>query len=261
MRIVLCPTLHEHDREVSLLERLVHGTTDGGLLDPAGGVQRRAADADGARLPLRRRRPAQAASTAPCRPSRPRTPPEPTRRCDTCIELGHRRIAAITGPRGWLATEERTARLPARRSPPRAIAPDDELVIESNFDVDGGRAAAAVAARLARATDRDLRLQRPAGDRRDADRVRAQPTRPGRPLDRRIRRHRRGGARHARAHDRPPAARRDGPHGASACSTRLLDNRQLEALHVELATQLIIRGSTASPRPSHAPGARRSISV
>src|SRR6202012_191785 len=32
MRIVLCPTLHEHDREVSLLKRLGHGTTDGGLL-------------------------------------------------------------------------------------------------------------------------------------------------------------------------------------------------------------------------------------
>src|SRR5471032_3240970 len=32
MRIVLCPTLHEHDREVSLLERLVHGTVDGGVL-------------------------------------------------------------------------------------------------------------------------------------------------------------------------------------------------------------------------------------
>ena len=29
--------------------------------------------------------------------------------------------------------------------------------------------------------------------------------------------------------------------------SRLLDNRQLEALHVELATQLIIRGSTAPP--------------
>ena len=32
MRIVLCPTLHQHDREVSLLERLMHGTTDGALL-------------------------------------------------------------------------------------------------------------------------------------------------------------------------------------------------------------------------------------
>ena len=32
MRIVLAPTLHEHDREVSLLERLMRGTTDGAIL-------------------------------------------------------------------------------------------------------------------------------------------------------------------------------------------------------------------------------------
>src|SRR6202044_1116748 len=32
MRMVLCPTHHEHDREVSLLERLMQGTTDGAIL-------------------------------------------------------------------------------------------------------------------------------------------------------------------------------------------------------------------------------------
>src|SRR5713101_3206876 len=32
MRAVLCPTQHEHEREVTLLDRLMHGTTDGGLL-------------------------------------------------------------------------------------------------------------------------------------------------------------------------------------------------------------------------------------
>ena len=32
MRLVLCPTMHEHDREVSLLDRLMHGTTDGALI-------------------------------------------------------------------------------------------------------------------------------------------------------------------------------------------------------------------------------------
>jgi Transcriptional regulators len=32
MRILLAPTLHEHDREVSLMERLVRGTTDGAIL-------------------------------------------------------------------------------------------------------------------------------------------------------------------------------------------------------------------------------------
>jgi LacI family transcriptional regulator len=37
--------------------------------------------------------------------------------------------------------------------------------------------------------------------------------------------------------------------------TRLLENRRLEALHVELATQLIIRESTAPPR-AESPGIR-----
>src|SRR5205807_61675 len=32
MRMVLCPTHHEHDREVTLLDRLMQGTTDGALL-------------------------------------------------------------------------------------------------------------------------------------------------------------------------------------------------------------------------------------
>src|SRR5215216_6070137 len=32
MRVVLCPTLHQYEREVNLLERLMHGTTDAGIL-------------------------------------------------------------------------------------------------------------------------------------------------------------------------------------------------------------------------------------
>src|SRR5437764_10144037 len=32
LRLVLSPTQHEHDREVSLLERLIHGMTDGALI-------------------------------------------------------------------------------------------------------------------------------------------------------------------------------------------------------------------------------------
>ena len=32
MRMVLCPTLHQHEREVTLLDRLMHGTTDGAVL-------------------------------------------------------------------------------------------------------------------------------------------------------------------------------------------------------------------------------------
>ena len=30
--MVLCPTLHHHEREVTLLDRLMHGTTDGAVL-------------------------------------------------------------------------------------------------------------------------------------------------------------------------------------------------------------------------------------
>jgi DNA-binding LacI/PurR family transcriptional regulator len=32
MRMVMCPTLHHHEREVTLLDRLMHGTTDGAVL-------------------------------------------------------------------------------------------------------------------------------------------------------------------------------------------------------------------------------------
>src|SRR4051794_10541146 len=32
LRAVLCPTQHEHDREVTLLDRLMHGSTDGALV-------------------------------------------------------------------------------------------------------------------------------------------------------------------------------------------------------------------------------------
>ena len=57
------------------------------------------------------------------------------------LQLGHRRIAVITGPAGWCATEERL--LGYRGALARAgIPPDEALEVESNFEMDGGRAAA-----------------------------------------------------------------------------------------------------------------------
>jgi LacI family transcriptional regulator len=258
MRIVLCPTLHDHDREVTLLERLVHGTIDGGLLilpeesngelqtlmehgfrfvvvDPRRGIDGpvptvSAANSSGADQAMRH-----------------------------LIGLGHRRIAAITGPRGWLATQERTRGYLAALAA-AGIAPDDDLVIESNFDVDGGRAATAVLLDLPEpptaifafndqlaigsmqtAFARDVSIPDDLSivgfdDTAEAELVTPQLTTLRQPLA------------------------EMGRMGVSLLD-RLLDNRQLEALHVELATQLIIRGSTASPRPSHAPGGRRSITL
>src|SRR5581483_6691204 len=58
------------------------------------------------------------------------------------LGLGHRRIAAITGPDGWVATEDR------RRGYHSALAaagilPDPALEIESDFEIGGGARAAA----------------------------------------------------------------------------------------------------------------------
>src|SRR5438552_14478338 len=109
MRIVLSPTLHLHDRAVTLLDRLMHGTTDGAVLmlpeetneelkalqrfgypfvvvDPRvpldeGVAAVSAANASGARAAIQH-----------------------------LLALGHRQIAAVTGIGDWLASIERLNR-------------------------------------------------------------------------------------------------------------------------------------------------------
>src|SRR5947209_12924343 len=107
-RLVVCPTRHEHERELSLLERLMHGTTDGALLilpsesgdelarlhqqgypfvvvDPALPVD------DG--IPV-----VAAANWAGARMA-----------TEHLIALGHERIGVITGPPTWCASVDRLA--------------------------------------------------------------------------------------------------------------------------------------------------------
>src|SRR5207253_1373102 len=57
------------------------------------------------------------------------------------LSLGHRRIGAITGPRGWMASEERLNGYHAALAA-AGIGPNPELVLESNFEIDSGFAAA-----------------------------------------------------------------------------------------------------------------------
>ena len=167
MRIVLCPTLHEHDREVSLLARLMHGTTDGALLvlpeesnrelrslmehgflfvvlDPRKRMEERVPTVSAAHSA------GAAQATA------------------HLLELGHRRIAAITGPRGWMASDERVrgyhaalaaAGVDARPEPRRRVELRDRW-----RSLCSQRAARAI-----RASDRDFRVQRSARCRRNAD--------------------------------------------------------------------------------------------
>jgi LacI family transcriptional regulator len=138
--MVLSPTLHEHDREASLLERLMQGRTDGALLilPEESGDELSALHEAGYPFVI----------------VDPHTPPDervPTvsaahssgagEAVEHLLGLGHRRIAAITGPGGWIATEER---LRGYRGALGAagITPDPALQIESDFSDSGGRAAA-----------------------------------------------------------------------------------------------------------------------
>lgn len=140
MRIVLCPTLHEHDREVSLLERLMHGTTDGALLvlPEESNRELRSLMDHGFRfvvLDPRKRMEERVPAVSAAHSA------GAAQATAYLLELGHRRIAAITGPRGWMAADERLRGYQAELAA-AGVLPDPSLVIESNFEIDGGQSAA-----------------------------------------------------------------------------------------------------------------------
>jgi LacI family transcriptional regulator len=245
MRIVLCPTLHQHDREVSLLERLVHGTIDGGVLvlpeESTGEL--RTLMTHGFRFVVvdprtRIEGPVPTVSAANSSGA--------DQAIRHLLDLGHRRIAAITGPHGWMATVERTRGYHAALAA-AGVPVDPKLVIESNFDVDGGRDSAEILLQLAEpptaifayndqlaigamqtAFARNLRVPEDLSIVGFDDTAEAEMVTP------------------TLTTLRQPLAEM-GRMGVSLL-TRLLDNRQLEALHVELETQLIVRGSTGPPQ-------------
>jgi LacI family transcriptional regulator len=141
MRMVLCPTHHEHAREVSLLERLMGGTTDGAILilPTESGEELSVLHSHGYRFVI-------------VDPRRPLDEIVPTvsaahsaganEAVEHLVRLGHRRIAAITGPHGMIATEDR---LRGYRGALAAagIMSDPRLELESDWTVVGGIAAAA----------------------------------------------------------------------------------------------------------------------
>lgn len=140
MRMVLCPTQHEHEREVTLLERLMQGTTDGALLILP--------EESGEELAALHEHSYRFVIVDPHRPPDERVPTVSaahssgaSEAIEHLLSLGHRRIAAITGPRGWIATEER---LRGYRGALAAagIMPDPALEIEADFLTRGGHDAA-----------------------------------------------------------------------------------------------------------------------
>ena len=245
LRIVLAATLHEHDREVSLVERLMRGTTDGAIL-----MLPEESEAELVSLQQQ---------GFPFVVVDPREPPPEGIPCvaamhaagakqatEHLLGLGHRRIGAIAGSPGWYATEERLAGFRAALAG-AGILLDPELVVHSDWRLPWGTAAAhrlldladpptaifgfndnvAIGA-LHAAHERGLRVPDDLSvvgfdDTNQAVIVTPRLTSVAQPLA------------------------ELGRMGVSLL-VRLLEGQRLDALRIELATRLVVRDSTAPPR-------------
>jgi LacI family transcriptional regulator len=241
--IALSPTGGEHDREVSVIDRL-HGLTDGALiiLPEESGEELERLQNNGYRfvvidplMPLAERIPSvSAAHTSGA-----------DQAMQHLLELGHRRIAHIAGPRGWVATEDRRRGYNAALAA-AGILPDPALTVETTPEISHGQDAAghllnlpdpptailcfndnnAIGA-IQAARARGLRVPEDLSvvgfdDVESATVVTPKLTTVRQPLA------------------------EMGRTGVSLLM-RLLDGERFETLHVELATRLVVRESTAPP--------------
>jgi LacI family transcriptional regulator len=135
-RLVLCLTEHQHDREVTLLDRLMHGTTDGALIllpseTSAELIALREQDYPfviiDPMLPLDDSLPV--VSVAHWHGARAAT--------DHLIGLGHRRIAIITGYPTWVASIDRLSGYRAAMVA-AGLSIDPQLVREADWQIEGG---------------------------------------------------------------------------------------------------------------------------
>jgi LacI family transcriptional regulator, galactose operon repressor len=140
LRLVLSPTDHEHDREVSLLDPLVHGTTDGALI-----VLPEESSDELEHLLKQGYRFVVIDPLARLANSIPSVSAAHTSGADQAMQhllgLGHRRIGAITGPSGWVATEDRRRGYHAALAS-AGVLPDPALELEADFEISGGVKAA-----------------------------------------------------------------------------------------------------------------------
>jgi LacI family transcriptional regulator len=245
MHAVLCPTRHEHEREAALVERLLRGTTDGAILVMPSESAEELGDLEAqgfpfvvvdAPMPLPERVPVVSATHW----SGARAATE------HLLELGHRRIAIVEGREGWVATEDRANGYRAALAG-AGVLPSSSLVESGEFEIDGGyRAGCRLLDRderptaifalndnmaigvLRAAVERGLEVPRDLSVVGFDDSGLAEVVTPGlttvrQPLE---------------------------EMGRMAVSllSRLVDGQRVETLRIELATRLVVRGSTAPPR-------------
>src|SRR4051812_2330214 len=243
-QIVLSPTGGEHDREVSIVDRL-HGLTDGAMIilpEESSEELERLLDS-GFRfvvldplMPLEERIPSVSAAHMS----------GADQAMKHLLDLGHRRVGQITGPRGWVATEDRRRGYHAALAA-AGILPDPALEREAEPEIGPGRAAAEQLLELSEpptaifafndniaigaiqaARARGLRVPEELSVVGFDDVEYAAMVTP------------------ALTTVRQPLAEM-GRTGVSLLM-RLLEGQRFETLHVELATRLVVRDSTA-PAP------------
>jgi LacI family transcriptional regulator len=140
-KLLLLPARRDRAREARLRDRLQPGSADGAILvmplEPADELLELRSDRlpitiIDPRVPLDEGIPCVAAANAAGAAAA----------TEHLLELGHRSIAAITGPAGWASTEERRQGYHAALA--RAgIAPDPRLTRTGDWQIETGRAAAA----------------------------------------------------------------------------------------------------------------------
>jgi LacI family transcriptional regulator len=141
LRTMLCPTRHSHERETSLLERLISGDADGAVLvlPEESAAELRALAAHGFPFVVVDPHTEVPDGIPVVCAAHSSGATQATRHL---LSLGHRRIGVVGGPRGWVATEERLRGHHAALAG-AGVLPDESLVRYSNFRIDGGREEAA----------------------------------------------------------------------------------------------------------------------
>jgi LacI family transcriptional regulator len=140
LRIVLCTTLQQHDREVSLLERLVSESTDGAvlMLPEESEDELRALQEQGYPFVVvdpRERPPDGIPCVAAMHASGAK------QAIEHLLDLGHRRIGVIAGTEHWHATEERLLGMRAALAG-AGMLPDRDLIRFSDWQEPSGAQAA-----------------------------------------------------------------------------------------------------------------------